>query len=125
GRKKGHSGARREVPDRIDREEEHRAECCPDCGGPLNECAETRERYTEDIPEVEPVVTKHTIHRDWCPNCKKKVEPPVTDALPGSQIGNRVLVLSAWLHFALGNTLSQITEVFNFHLQFKLSPGGL
>lgn len=125
GRKPGHPGARRDKPERIDRREEHRAECCPGCGGPLNECSETRERYIEDIPEVEPVVTEHTIHRDWCPNCKKKVEPPVADALPGSQIGNRVLVLSAWLHFALGNTLSQITEVFNFHLQFKLSPGGL
>jgi hypothetical protein len=45
--------------------------------------------------------------------------------LPGSQLGNRVLVLSAWLHYALGNTLSQIVEVFNFHLQMKLSAGGL
>jgi transposase len=35
------------------------------------------------------------------------------------------LVLSAWLHYALGNTLSQIVEVFNFHLQMKVSEGGL
>jgi hypothetical protein len=34
-------------------------------------------------------------------------------------------VLSAWLHYALGNTLSQIVEVFNFHLQVKITPGGL
>jgi transposase len=45
--------------------------------------------------------------------------------LPGATLGNRVLVLSAWLHYALGNTLSQIVEVFNFHLQMKLSDGGL
>ena len=38
---------------------------------------------------------------------------------------NRVLVLSAWLHYALGNTLSQIVDVFNFHMQLKLTPGGL
>jgi hypothetical protein len=49
----------------------------------------------------------------------------VVDALPGSTLGNRVLVLSAWLHYALGNTLAQIVEVFNFHLQMKISPGGL
>jgi len=36
-----------------------------------------------------------------------------------------VLVLSAWLHYSLGNTLSQIVEVFNFHLQMKLTSGGL
>ena len=36
-----------------------------------------------------------------------------------------MLVLSAWLHYGLGKTLSQIVEVFNFHLQMKLTSGGL
>lgn len=125
GAKKGHPGSRRQVPERIDWQANHRAENCPECGGRLKRCADTRVRYTEDIPEVQPEVTEHTIHRDWCPKCKKKVEPPVVDALPGSQLGNRVLVLSAWLHYALGNTLSQIVEVFNFHLQLKITEGGL
>ena len=85
-----------------------------------------RTRYTEDIPSgIQPVVTEHTIHRDWCPKCKKQVEPRVPDALPGGQIGNRTLAMSAWLHYGLGNTLSQIIEVFNHHLHFKLTPGGL
>jgi transposase len=125
GRKPGHPGSHRPPPERIDKHETHRADVCPECGGPLCRCAETRTRYTEDIPEVEPEVTEHTIHRDWCPKCKKKVEPKVTTALPGSTLGNRVLVLTAWLHYALGNTLSQIVEVFNFHLQMPVSPGGL
>lgn len=125
GRKAGHPGVRRKAPEHIDWESEHRADCCPDCGGPLNRCEETRTRYTEDIPDIKPEVTEHTIHRDWCPNCRKKVEPPVPDALAGATLGNRVLVLSAWLHYALGNTLSQIVEVFNFHLQMPLSEGGL
>jgi transposase len=125
GAKRGHPGSRRAAPARIDWQVEHRAACCPDCGSRLQRCAETRVRYTEDIPEVQPETTEHTIHRDWCPQCRKKVEPPVTDALPGSTLGNRVLALSAWLHYALGNTLSQIVEVFNFHLQMKLSEGGL
>lgn len=126
GRKPGHPGSRREAPARIDRRVEHQAETCPECGGPLNYCAETRTRYIEDIPEdIKPEVTEHTIHRDWCPRCKKKVEPIVAEALPNATLGNRVLVLSAWLHYALGNTLSQIVEVFNFHLSFKVTPGGL
>lgn len=125
GREKGHSGTRRETPDHVDWEMEHQADCCPDCGGPLNRCSETRTRYTEDIPDIQPEVTEHTIHRDWCPKCQKKVEPRVGEALPGSTLGTRVLVLSAWLHYALGNTLSQIVEVFNFHLQLKVSQGGL
>ena len=71
------------------------------------------------------MVTEHTIHRDWCPSCRKKVEPKVATALPGATLGNRMLALTAWLHYALGNTLSQIVEVFNFHLQMKVTPGGL
>lgn len=125
GRKKGHPGSRRSAPEQIDWQVEHRANHCPDCGSRLKRCAETRTRYIEEIPEIEPEVTEHTIHRDWCPVCKKKVEPPVTDALPGSTFGLRVLVLSSWLHYALGNTLSQIVEVFNFHLQMKVTDGGL
>ena len=125
GAKKGHGGSRRPAPERIDWEVDHRADCCPDCGGRLKRCEETRKRFTEDIPDIQPEVTEHTIHRDWCPQCRKKVEPPVTDALPGSTLGLRILVLSAWLHYALGNTLSQIVEVFNFHLQLKISEGGL
>ena len=126
GRKKGHPGSRRKVPERVDRHTSHRAEICPDCGGPLNRCREVRTRYTEDIPEdIQPVVTEHTIHRDWCPRCKKKVEGVVSEALPGAMLGNRILVLSAWLHYALNNTISQIASVFDFHLLFHVTPGGL
>jgi transposase len=126
GRKAGHPGARRPKPERVDDREEHRAPVCPDCGGKLKRCRETRTRYVEDIPEdIKPVTTEHVIHRDWCPQCKKTVEPKVAAALPGSSLGLRVLVLTAWLHYALGNTLSQIVEVFNFHLQMKVTPGGL
>ena len=34
-------------------------------------------------------------------------------------------MLSAWLHYGLGNTLSQIVAVFNHHLTLKVTPGGL
>jgi transposase len=125
GAKPGHQGSRRAVPAQIDHKKAHRAKDCPDCGSRLKQCSETRTRYTEDIPDTKPETTEHTIHRDWCPQCNKKVEPPVTDALPGSTLGLRVLVLSAWLHFALGNTLGQIVDVFNFHLQMKITSGGL
>lgn len=126
GRKAGHPGSRRPAPETIHHRQEHRAPRCPHCDSPLKRCQETRTRYIEDIPEnIEPEVTEHTIHRDWCPQCKKKVEPPVCDALPHATLGNRTLALTAWLHFALGNTLAQIIDVFNFHLQLKLTPGGL
>jgi transposase len=126
GRKAGHAGVRRAPPERIDQRKEHRAACCPDCGGALKRSSQTRVRYTEDIPAgITPIVTEHTIHRDWCPRCQRLVEPAVPDALPGSTLGNHVLALSAWLHYGLGNTLGQVVEVFNYHLHFRLTKGGL
>src|SRR5262249_41448615 len=126
GRKAGHAGSRRPLPVRIDRHEEHTLAACPQCQGPVTPCRTPRHRVIEDIPaDLQPVVTQHTIHRYWCPQCHTTVEPKVPDALPGSTLGLRVLVLSAWLHYALGNTLAQIVEVFNFHLRLKVSPGGL
>jgi transposase len=126
GRKAGHPGSRRATPARIDERKSHRADCCPACLGKLQRCGGTRTRYIEDIPpDLTPVVTEHTIHRDWCPHCRKSVEPVVPDALPGSQIGNRVLVLSAWWHYGLGITIDNAVSVLNHHLQFPVSPGAL
>lgn len=126
GRKPGHPGSRRNIPERIDQRKTHRAPCCPDCQSPLSRSSESRQRYVEDIPEnLHSVVTEHTIYRDYCPHCQKQVEPKVPDALPGSQIGNRTLVLSSWLHYGLGQTLQHIAEVFNCHLQMPVTPGGL
>ncbi len=111
---------------RIDHREEHILSACPQCQGPVRTCRSSRTRVIEEIPQdITPVVTEHTIHRYWCSQCRDTVEPVVADALPGSTIGLRVVALSAWLHYLLGTTLAQIIDVFNFHLRFKLSAGGL
>src|ERR1035437_2256290 len=126
GRKMGHPGVRRGLPEHVDQTQEHRLGCCPQCRGELQRCRQIRRRYIEDIPvDIRPVVTEHVIHRDWCPRCRKHVEPVVPDALPGAMLGHRVLALSAWLHYGLGQTLSQIVEVFGHHLHLELTPGGL
>jgi len=124
GQKKGHKGTRR-APLKIDREETHTLERCPDCGGPLGEPRGQRRRVVEDIEESSVVTTAHTIHSHYCPRCKKRVEPVVTDALPKSTIGNRAVVLSSWLHYGLGQTVSQIVSVFDSLFHFPVSAGGL
>jgi hypothetical protein len=45
--------------------------------------------------------------------------------MPNAQIGNRTVVLSAFLHYFVGITISKIVEIFNTQFQFKLTPGGL
>ena len=126
GARKGHPGHRREKPQRIDKRETHRLKRCPCCGGLLQRCARKRTRMIEDIPEeIEPVVTEHTIYRDYCPQCKKHVEPVVPDALPHATMGHHVIALTAWLHYGLGVTIDQIVDILGYHLQTKLTPGGL
>ncbi len=126
GQKKGHKGTRRAKPETIDRTEHLRAKTCPICGEQLTECNGMRHRYVEDIPEgIKVEVIRYVIHRDFCSKCRKHVEPPVPEVLPKSTIGNRLLAMSAWLHYCLGVTISQVLSIFNFHLQFEMSNGGL
>lgn len=126
GRQEGHEGSRRGPPVKIDHHREHMLERCPDCGGPVSKTpTRKRKRIIEEIPEVQPEVTEHTICGYWCGTCHKTVESVVVDALPGATIGNHLLALTAWLHYGLGQTLSQIVAVLNFHLNFRISEGGL
>jgi len=126
GRKEGHEGVRRRAPAKIDKREEHILKSCPKCGGVITSApVRKRTRFIEDVPEVQPVVTEHTIHGSYCAHCREIVEPVVPDALPGATIGNQLVVMSAWLHYGLGNTLSQVVSVLNYHLHFAISEGGL
>jgi len=129
GAKPGHKGSRRSRPAKIDQRIDHRLDRCPDCGGPLQQCngkTSVRSRIIEDIPaDIQPEVTEHLIHRDYCPHCKKLVEPKVDVVLQKSTIGNRLLALTAYWHYALGMSIAQILDTLNYHLHFKLSKGGL
>jgi transposase len=126
GAKDGHRGARRKAPAKIDQHVEHRLEVCPCCGGELQRCRRQRKRIIEDIPrEITPIVTAHTVHRDYCPSCKKHVEPVVPDALPNATLGHHVIALSSWFHYGLGVTIGQTRDVLASHLHTDVTAGGL
>ena len=126
GAKPGHPGSRRKEPPEISRREERPAlKQCPACGASLGPPTERRFRLIEEIAETRPEVTEHSIPRHWCPTCRRLVEPPVVDALPKARFGHRLVTLSAWLHYGLGVTISQVTEVLGRCLQFEITPGGL
>ena len=126
GAKDGHPGHHRPPPPRIDEHRQHRLKVCPCCGGPLQRCQRTRTRLIEDLPEnLQSVVTEHTIHRDYCPKCKKHVEPVVPDALPNATFGHRLISFTSWCHYGLGITFDQLIDILQFHLQTRLSAGGL
>jgi len=126
GARAGHPGHHRPTPPRIDEHRVQRLKVCPCCGGPLQRCQRSRTRLIEDLPEnLQSVVTEHTIHRDYCPKCKKHVEPVVPDALPNATFGHRLISFTSWCHYGLGVTLDQLIDILQFHLQTRLSAGGL
>jgi len=126
GAKAGHEGSRRKTPPQIDTRVEHRLAACPCCGGRLQRCRRTRTRIIEDIPqEITPIVTEHAIHRDYCPACRKHVEPVVPDAMPNATLGHHVVALSSWFHYGLGVTISQVREILASHLHTGITAGGL
>jgi len=125
GRKKGHAPAWRKKPSPIDARETHTLKNCPTCHTPVNGPVTSYTRCTEEIPPVNPIVTEHTIHGYWCKKCGKIMYPIITDALPGAKIGLRLAVFTAWLHYALGVSVSNIIKILNTFRNFKISAGGL
>lgn len=125
GRRKGHPGAARQKPTRIDQYEEHTLDHCPECQTPLGESVDSYQRYIEDLPPVQPTVTEHTIYRYWCPRCKKIVSPSVTEAFPNAMIGLRLVIFTAWLHYLVGVSVGNIVKTVCVFSSFKITPGGL
>ena len=125
GAKTGHLGKRRAAPEKIDETKEHTLERCPDCGGALGEPFDEWKKDTTDFVEVKPVTTRHINRRYRCRHCGKTFTAKSTDSLPKAAIGNNILALTAWMHYGLGTTLSQIIAVLNSHLSFEISEGGL
>ena len=102
GRKAGHEGARRAIPDKVDDTKNwFVGKVCPFCGDTKpKKFIRTRTRHTEDIARKKSLVIRHNVENCRCGNCKKIITDPMTDALLRSSIGLNALVLSAWQHAA-------------------------
>ena len=124
GRGPGHPGIGRQRPARIDQYQEHTLDRCPRCQTPLPQSLDTYRRYIEDLPPVQPLVTEHTIHRYWCPQCQKIVSPVVTEALPNARIGLRLVVFTAWLHYLVGVSVNNLVKMVSVFSSFQVSAGG-
>ena len=132
GRKKGHPGARRKKPDRVDRTlVAPPLESCPDCGGPLED-KQAEENYETDIPEPsEPVVTRYVFARGWCPQCKKWVfsrHPEQSSTAIGaaaSHVGPRTRALAADLKYRLGLPFRKVQGLLEDLYNVEITAGAL
>ena len=125
GRKNGHPGISRPKPDKVNHYKDHTLCCCPECNSSLGEPAKSYIRYTEDIPPVEPEITEHTVYGYWCSTCKKILYAKLTDTLPNSVLGLRLVVFTSWLHYLIGVSVNNIVKMLDVFASFKVSAGGL
>jgi transposase len=125
GRKTGHPSASRKTPPDVTDYRPHTLTNCPDCGNSLKAPIRHYKRIIEDIPAASPQVTEHTIHGYWCGQCRKIVTPKVADALPHSNLGLRLVVYTAWLHYTVGVSVNNLVRVLSAFSGFTVSAGGL
>ena len=123
GQKEGHIGYSRHIPERIDKVKEHKLDTCPICGEPVSETQEIRERIVEDIEQPKTINTKHLIHRCYCKNCDKIVEPEIDEALPNARFGLRLMLLIMILKLDSRIPSNKIISLLDSVFHIKISDG--
>ena len=115
GGKFGHLGWFRKKPEKIDRIEEVRLKCCPDCGS--KEITACRNRKIDDhiqediiLPRVESVLYRH--HEYYCKSCKKVVSSFGQDEMANSYIGPKAKALAAFLRYGVKISERDVKNLF-------------
>ena len=121
GQKKGHEGYSRHIPERIDEIKPLDSENCPDCGEKLSGIQDVRARTITDI-EMNVKNVQYIIHRRYCKNCAKIVEPEVTDALPNARFSLRLMLWIMFLKIEIRMPSNKITEFF-YLMGLEISDG--
>ena len=124
GAPNGHKGYARHIPERIDKIRELSPKRCPHCNIQLGETQEIRSRHITDIKLTSKVkTTRFDIHRKYCPQCKKLVEPEVKEALPHARFGLNLMLLVMYLKLGLRLPCNKICSYFMDMFGLKISEG--
>jgi transposase len=130
GRKKGHPGSFRPVPDQVDERISVPLAACPECGKGVGKCREVVQ-YIEELPVVRPKVIQLVTHEADCPYCRKTVrsthplQMSLAEGAAGVQLGPLALGLAAELNKKHGLTVRKTCAVLKQVFNLSLSPGGL
>ena len=122
GQKEGHKGYSRYIPERIDEIKPIDSEECPDCGGKLSGIQDVRSRVVTEI-EVKTKNTQYIIHRRYCKNCCKIVEPKIEEALPNSRFGLKLMLLVLILKLDSRIPSNKIVSILDTIFGIKISDG--
>ena len=126
GRKKGHEGITRRVPEHIDEIIEETLDECPNCNHKLGEAIDVQEQIQEDIVPAYVRVRKYRRHTYCCERCQKEVVAPYhPEHVPKGYLGANVLIQAAILKYYHCLPYRKICELFEDMAGLKVSPGGI
>ena len=131
GRKAGHEGASRPLPDRIDRTQDHPAPLVCDCGGPTEETDEVQSTIVQDIPPVQVENVRHVAKVRCCRRCGRRVSARLPGAVDSGQsvakvqVGPNALALATGLRFEQKVPLGGISDFLRTWFDLSISRGGL
>jgi transposase len=130
GRKSGHDGSSREIPDEVDETVFVPLDCCPDCAGDLED-RRNHEHYVTDIPPILPVTKKFITESGNCPNCQQRWNsshpdlPSHATGAAGVMVGNRAVALAAQMRLEFGAPLRKIAGYLSSALGLPISASGV
>lgn len=126
GRKLGHEGITRQIPEHINEVIEQELNECPHCTHQLNKSIEVTEHIQEDIIPATVKVTKFKKHRYWCECCQKVVTAPYHETeVPNGYLGSNVLIQAVILKYHHCLPYNKISQLIEQLTGMKVSAGAL
>jgi transposase len=125
---KPHKGAHRALHPNPTHKREMTANHCQHCGTDVSAQRQWAcEAYDHiEIPPIEPVITRITLHGGVCPCCAKtfKAAPP-SDMRPGSPFGENLRALVIYLRFTQGISFERLAQLLSDLFGLDISEGAL
>jgi len=133
GRPPGHRGSFRPRPTKIHADFSVPLELCPcpHCGAQDWSPPQELEQFIEDLPVIEPHVTRLCTYQSTCAGCgetlasRHPLQVSQAGGAAGTHLGPRALALAADLNKAKHLSTRKTCAVLADHFNLKLTPGGL
>lgn len=126
GGQKGHVGKTKTKPIEIDQEKYCFLSNCPHCNEKVKRTKKTYQRIVEDVPDPQPViVTRYTIEKQYCKNCKKHITSIPQDTLSYIPFGTGIITKTLILKYNYRLPLAKIQEYFLTEYLLSISQGAI
>lgn len=131
GRKQGHEGSQREMPDKVNKEVKRTKSECDDCHGALTPTGNTEEVVIENVIPARVEVERNILFEYLCEGCGQihwsELPPEYGDKpLPGQpKLGPGALALALALRYDMGLSFPKIAKYFKKHVGLKITASGV